>query len=120
MTPSPQRLRYIIAGLKLEIKRETDPERLFNLATLGNMYNRLLTKHAGRFTFRTCNECGEERSPQEFDLVIGWNPSGKKIAVYRLTCKTCENRKRVQRNHAKRMKQKVSNGQFQIGKIICY
>jgi hypothetical protein len=42
MTPS--RIRYILSGLKAEIRREKDRERREHLAVMGMYWNRLMMK----------------------------------------------------------------------------
>jgi hypothetical protein len=100
MTPS--RIRYILSGLKSEIRRETDRERCENLAVMGLYWNSLLFgEWPAPVEYRICKVCGHKMPLKHFNKVIRNTKEG--IMFYRLkTCTGCWNKKRYAYTKKKR------------------
>jgi hypothetical protein len=76
------RIRYILSGLKAEIRREKDPRRKGNLAFIAMYWS----EQNRTYTYPDwCDTCGIQKPIDDFEVMKG----------YRLhTCKLCWNRKR--------------------------
>jgi hypothetical protein len=76
------RIRYILSGLKSEIRREKDTNRKGNLAFIAMYWS----EQNRTYTYPDwCDTCGIQKPIDDFEVMKG----------YRLhTCKLCWNRKR--------------------------
>jgi len=94
---TPSKLHYILTGLKSEIRRETDRDRIVHLCEMGLYYNRLLLQ--GHDDNKFCPTCQN------------WLPL-KHFKTYRIKfyfavrdeCTRCRNKADYARRKKKRMK----------------
>jgi hypothetical protein len=105
MTPS--KIRYILSGLKSEIRRETDYERRCHLADMGCFWSiRLMTFIADQIieperNSMICQSCGLLLKPKDFSSFVK-----KGILFFRTECKWCVAEKAIETRKYKRHKKK--------------
>jgi hypothetical protein len=103
------RIRYILSGLKSEIRRETDRDRRISLAITGLYWNDLLLNGVEK---RTCCTC-KEPLPLRFFRVRVINLRGLVYRILNKECKTCFGKKDyVKRKYRKSRKKLIFSEEF--------